>query len=351
MRAGRSFRGRRSPSPPCRPESCSSAVSGPNGGFEIRYLVPGDYVVEAKLSGFRTERRAVTLRVAQMARLNVVLQVGAHRRSGGCRRAGAAARNAERRHRQRGHRGDHRQPSAERPQLHDAGEPDGGRRRLRHAIPRQRGARDVPAGLLRRRQRAQQPRQQPVHLPVGRRGARSSRCRPPTTRRSTAVTPAPTCSCSSSPAPTSFTARCSTTCATTPSMRATCSRPHRRPKPTLQRNQFGGVTGGPIRRNRTFFMGSYEGLREERESAAQALVLTAGNAARRLLRSGDHPRSADEPAVPGQHHPGQPAGSAGGVHGQSVPAAAQSGRRQQPGRCLAQRGSARPVPRAHRSRR
>ncbi len=53
-----------------------SAVSGPNGGFEVRYLVPGEYVVEAKLSGFRTERRAVSLRVAQLARVNVVLQVG-----------------------------------------------------------------------------------------------------------------------------------------------------------------------------------------------------------------------------------------------------------------------------------
>jgi len=53
-----------------------NVVSGPNGTFEIRYLLPGDYVVEAKLSGFRTERRAVALRVAQMARLNVVLEVG-----------------------------------------------------------------------------------------------------------------------------------------------------------------------------------------------------------------------------------------------------------------------------------
>jgi len=53
-----------------------TVVSGPNGAFEIRYLVPGDYVVEATLSGFRTERRAVTLRVGQLARLNVVLQIG-----------------------------------------------------------------------------------------------------------------------------------------------------------------------------------------------------------------------------------------------------------------------------------
>src|SRR5690606_10729172 len=31
------------------------------------------------------------------------------------------------------------------------------------------------------------------------------------------------------------------------------------PKPVLERNQFGGVLGGPIRRNQTFFMLSYEG--------------------------------------------------------------------------------------------
>ncbi|MBI1760892.1 MAG: TonB-dependent receptor [Acidobacteria bacterium] len=33
-------------------------------------------------------------------------------------------------------------------------------------------------------------------------------------------------------------------------------------KPVLQRNQFGGVVGGPIRRNKTFFFLSYEGFRE-----------------------------------------------------------------------------------------
>ena len=33
-------------------------------------------------------------------------------------------------------------------------------------------------------------------------------------------------------------------------------------KPVLQRNQFGGVMGGPIRRNSTFFFLSYEGFRE-----------------------------------------------------------------------------------------
>jgi hypothetical protein len=50
-----------------------SIVSGRTGASRS---VPGEYVVEARLSGFRSERRAVTLRVGQMARLNVVLEVG-----------------------------------------------------------------------------------------------------------------------------------------------------------------------------------------------------------------------------------------------------------------------------------
>jgi Carboxypeptidase regulatory-like domain/TonB dependent receptor-like, beta-barrel len=53
-----------------------TVVSGPNGAFEVRYLVPGSYVVQAELPGFRTERRSIELRLGQMARLNFALQVG-----------------------------------------------------------------------------------------------------------------------------------------------------------------------------------------------------------------------------------------------------------------------------------
>ena len=35
----------------------------------------------------------------------------------------------------------------------------------------------------------------------------------------------------------------------------------RLPKPALRQNNFGGVIGGPVRKDRTFFFGSYEGLR------------------------------------------------------------------------------------------
>lgn len=46
------------------------------------------------------------------------------------------------------------------------------------------------------------------------------------------------------------------------------------PKPQLERYQFGGVLGGPIRTNRTFFMVAYEGVRENRETVTQTNMLT-----------------------------------------------------------------------------
>jgi hypothetical protein len=44
---------------------------------------------------------------------------------------------------------------------------------------------------------------------------------------------------------------------------------------TFQRNQFGGVISGPIRRDKTFFLGSYEGLRERRFASTTLSVPTA----------------------------------------------------------------------------
>jgi outer membrane receptor protein involved in Fe transport len=45
------------------------------------------------------------------------------------------------------------------------------------------------------------------------------------------------------------------------------------PKPVLRRNQFGGVVTGPVIKNKLFFMGGYEGVRERRQSAATAIVM------------------------------------------------------------------------------
>jgi len=57
--------------------------------------------------------------------------------------------------------------------------------------------------------------------------------------------------------------------------------PAPRPKPVLRRNQFGGVLSGPVRKNKLFFMGGYEAVRERRQSASTAIVLPLA------MRSGD----------------------------------------------------------------
>jgi hypothetical protein len=45
-------------------------------------------------------------------------------------------------------------------------------------------------------------------------------------------------------------------------------------KPTLDRHQFGGVFGGPLVRNKAFFFGDYEGLRQTRRSTGFATIAT-----------------------------------------------------------------------------
>ena len=54
------------------------ASTGPSGEYEFRYLVPGSYVVEVKAGGFNTERRSgVEIQLAQQAKVDFTLQVGA----------------------------------------------------------------------------------------------------------------------------------------------------------------------------------------------------------------------------------------------------------------------------------
>jgi hypothetical protein len=49
-------------------------------------------------------------------------------------------------------------------------------------------------------------------------------------------------------------------------------------KPPLERNQFGGVFGGPIVRNRAFFFADYEGLRQKRGQATPSSIPTQAQA-------------------------------------------------------------------------
>ena len=46
-------------------------------------------------------------------------------------------------------------------------------------------------------------------------------------------------------------------------------------KPPMQRNQFGGVFGGPIVKNKAFFFGDYEGFRQDRKLPAFATIPSA----------------------------------------------------------------------------
>src|SRR6266581_6714679 len=43
-------------------------------------------------------------------------------------------------------------------------------------------------------------------------------------------------------------------------------------RPTLQRNMFGGLLGGPIKTNRSFFFGSYQGTREKNGASPNSLT-------------------------------------------------------------------------------
>ena len=57
--------------------------------------------------------------------------------------------------------------------------------------------------------------------------------------------------------------------------------------PPFKRNQFGGSLGGPVIKNRTFFFGDYEGLRQS--LATTNAVFVPSNAARRGLLAGTPP--------------------------------------------------------------
>src|SRR6185295_7873035 len=59
--------------------------------------------------------------------------------------------------------------------------------------------------------------------------------------------------------------------------------------PPLSRNQFGGYLGGPIVRDRTFFFGSYEGLRQDRGLTSVARVPSRVTRARSDITAATRP--------------------------------------------------------------
>ena len=61
--------------------------------------------------------------------------------------------------------------------------------------------------------------------------------------------------------------------------------PKDKPSPPFSRNQFGGVLGGPLRTDRTFFFGAYEGL-IERLGVTGLTAVPDDNARRGILPSG-----------------------------------------------------------------
>src|SRR5437867_3902075 len=54
-----------------------TVTTGPEGGYELRYLRPGHYTVEVRATGFRSERHTgIDLQISQLARIDITLQVG-----------------------------------------------------------------------------------------------------------------------------------------------------------------------------------------------------------------------------------------------------------------------------------
>lgn len=69
-------------------------------------------------------------------------------------------------------------------------------------------------------------------------------------------------------------------------------------RPPLRRNQFGGTFGGPVRRDRTFFFGSYSGLRQRQEQFRNAAIVPTA-----AERVGDFSASVRKPTDPVTRQP------------------------------------------------
>ena len=262
-----------------------SVVTRADGAYEVRYLVPGEYTVEVRAPGFRSERRTgIVIQIGQQARIDFSLQLGEVQQT--VEVVGAApllqTENAtlgevvgtERMVNLPLNGRSFTQLAALTPGVRVAdpsqytSTTDGSR------IVANGARRHLDAGQPGWRHHGGEPQQLREPLPVRSTPCRSSRCRAAIIRPSTAATPAPTSTCSFAPAPTSFTAAFSNSSATTIWTRARFFRPEPLPKDVLRRNQFGAVVSGPIRRDRTFFMVGYEGVRSAKDTPGTNIVFT-----------------------------------------------------------------------------
>lgn len=248
-------------------------VSGANGAFEARYLVPGDYVVEVTLSGFRPERRSFTLRVGQMIRVDVALEVGDLSEAVEVVAAGQLIET------QSGVTGN--VVTAE--TIENL--PLSGRNFTSLG--------NLTAGVVSTATQFRASGARGMYQQVMFDGVSATNNR----GNNLFMYPSLDAVEEFKVQATNYTAEYGGHAGANVQLQlrsgtntfrgsafdffrndALDSRnyfaPAPLPKPQLERNQFGGTLSGPIKRNRTFFMFSYEGLRETRQSVAQAIVLT-----------------------------------------------------------------------------
>src|SRR5499426_2018595 len=72
----------------------------------------------------------------------------------------------------------------------------------------------------------------------------------------------------------------------------------RQPKPPYKRNQFGAAAGGPIRKDRTFIFGDYEGIRQSQGVPTANTVVPSDNARSGLLTFPQGPSGFPSGCVP-----------------------------------------------------
>ena len=101
------------------------AATAPDGNYEVRYLVPGEYTVEVPPPGFRPARASnLVIQINQQARLDFSMQVGEVAEAVEVNAASSLLQTENATLGEVVGQRAHRQPAAERPHFHPAGSPD-----------------------------------------------------------------------------------------------------------------------------------------------------------------------------------------------------------------------------------